>query len=369
MLSKARQILVGELALAEGRRRGRGRDPARRGSRRAEPAFSTPPRPSRARCQHVAAAGSGLRLGAGRPKALVRLAGRPLVAWAVEALTRPVVSTRSWSPSRRSGTTSSPRRCPGCGSSTAGRPAPRRSALRWQQWDPAPTSFLRAVDAARPLTPPAVVARVLAALADGAAAVVPVLPSSTPRSSSTTRWRSPAPSRRRRCAACRRRRVRPAQRTLENAYATLADGVELTDDAAVVRATASGARRRGRRAAAKVTVAHDLALAELQVARWRTTCPGSGSVPTCTRSSRAGRVRSPAWTGRVSTALRPLRRRRRRARPHRRGALRRGARRHRRAARHRRPPVGRCRRVAVLEHAREVLAAGRVAGRRAARSS
>ena len=34
----------------------------------------------------VAAAGSGLRLGAGVPKALVTLGGRPLVSWAVEAL-------------------------------------------------------------------------------------------------------------------------------------------------------------------------------------------------------------------------------------------------------------------------------------------
>jgi len=34
----------------------------------------------------VAAAGSGLRLGAARPKALVPLAGRPLVCWSVDAL-------------------------------------------------------------------------------------------------------------------------------------------------------------------------------------------------------------------------------------------------------------------------------------------
>ena len=34
----------------------------------------------------VAAAGSGLRLGAELPKALVALDGRPLVVWAVESL-------------------------------------------------------------------------------------------------------------------------------------------------------------------------------------------------------------------------------------------------------------------------------------------
>ncbi len=34
----------------------------------------------------IVAAGSGQRLGAGRPKALVELAGRPLVAWSIDAL-------------------------------------------------------------------------------------------------------------------------------------------------------------------------------------------------------------------------------------------------------------------------------------------
>jgi 2-C-methyl-D-erythritol 4-phosphate cytidylyltransferase len=34
----------------------------------------------------IVAAGSGERLGAGRPKALVQLAGRPLVAWSIDAL-------------------------------------------------------------------------------------------------------------------------------------------------------------------------------------------------------------------------------------------------------------------------------------------
>ncbi len=34
----------------------------------------------------IVAAGSGQRLGAGRPKALVELGGRPLVAWSIDAL-------------------------------------------------------------------------------------------------------------------------------------------------------------------------------------------------------------------------------------------------------------------------------------------
>src|SRR5437016_7267208 len=36
----------------------------------------------------IVAAGSGERLGAGRPKALVELAGRPLLQWSIDALSR-----------------------------------------------------------------------------------------------------------------------------------------------------------------------------------------------------------------------------------------------------------------------------------------
>jgi 2-C-methyl-D-erythritol 4-phosphate cytidylyltransferase len=122
-------------------------------------------------------------------------------------------------------------------------------------------------DAARPLTPPDVVTRVLAALADGAQAVVPVLPvvdttvvvdaagtvTAAPDRSSLRRVQTPQGFDRAALAA---------------AYAALPDGAELTDDAAVVRAagipvhTVPGDER-----AAKVTVAHDLTLAGLQVAR------------------------------------------------------------------------------------------------------
>jgi 2-C-methyl-D-erythritol 4-phosphate cytidylyltransferase len=119
-------------------------------------------------------------------------------------------------------------------------------------------------DAARPLTPPDVVARVLAALAAGAPAVVPVLPvvdtvvvvegeeitDAVPRATL--------------------RRVQTPQgfdrAALVAAYAALDDDAELTDDAAVVRAAGSPVTTvDGDERAAKVTVPHDLALAELQV--------------------------------------------------------------------------------------------------------
>ena len=213
----------------------------------------------------VAAAGSGLRLGADLPKALVPLAGRPLVAWAVDAL-----------------------RAGGVDAVVVAVPRERHAefaaalpGVRLVDGGPTRTASVRAAlsaaepradavlvhDAARPLTPPDVVARVLSALAAGARAVVPVLPVvdttvvvDEAGIVTDTVPRSPL------------RRVQTPQgfdrRTLQDAYAALAEGAELTDDAAVVRAagvpvqTVDGDER-----AAKITVAHDLALAELQVRR------------------------------------------------------------------------------------------------------
>jgi 2-C-methyl-D-erythritol 4-phosphate cytidylyltransferase len=212
----------------------------------------------------VAAAGSGVRLGADRPKALVPLAGRPLVCWAVEGLL-----------------------AGGVDEVVVAVPAAERklfagalgSAVRLVEGGPTRTASVRAAlaavgegadavlvhDAARPLTPPDLVARVVAALAAGAPAVVPVLPvvdttvvvdgaglvvDAVPRASL--------------------RRVQTPQgfhrATLTVAYARLPEDEELTDDAAVVRAagvpvsTVAGDER-----AAKITVRHDLALAELLV--------------------------------------------------------------------------------------------------------
>jgi 2-C-methyl-D-erythritol 4-phosphate cytidylyltransferase len=214
----------------------------------------------------VAAAGSGLRLGADRPKALVPLAGRPLVCWSVDAL-------------RAGGVDELVVTVP-----TAARAAFREALgpdVRLVHGGLTRTASVRAAlgtvderadallihDAARPLTPPDLVTRVLAALAAGAPAVVPVLPvadttvlvdgdgvviDAVPR----------APL----------RRVQTPQgfdrATLAAAYAALPEGDELTDDAAVVRAagvpvsTVAGDER-----AAKITVAHDLELAELQARR------------------------------------------------------------------------------------------------------
>ncbi len=200
------------------------------------------------------------------PKALVHLGGRPLVCWAVDTL-----------------------RAGGVDEVVVAVPAPQRAAfaavlpadVQVVVGGDTRTASVRAAlaaardhadavlvhDAARPLTPASVVARVLAALADGADAVVPVLPvvdttvvldddglvvSDVPR----------APL----------RRVQTPQgfhrATLVAAYARVpGTAAEFTDDASVVRAagvpvhTVAGDER-----AAKITVAHDLALAELQLA-------------------------------------------------------------------------------------------------------
>jgi 2-C-methyl-D-erythritol 4-phosphate cytidylyltransferase len=214
----------------------------------------------------VAAAGSGLRLGANAPKALVPLAGRPLVSWAVDLLRAGGVSevVVVVPPTERDAFAAVLPADVVLVDGGASRTASVRAGLSAAGED---FDAVLVHDAARPLTPPDVVARVLAALATGARAVVPILPvvdttvvvgedgvvtGALPR--------EPL------------RRVQTPQGfdrgTLVEAYGRLPAGVELTDDAAVVHtigvqvATVPGDER-----SAKVTVAHDLALAELQVGR------------------------------------------------------------------------------------------------------
>ncbi len=222
----------------------------------------------------VAAAGSGSRLGADLPKALVPLAGRPLVCRAIDALLDggvaevvvvvPADRRAEFETALPSGVV--------IVDGGATRTASVRAGLA--AVGPAASAVL-VHDAARPLTPAAVIARVLDAVAAGAPAVVPVLPvidttvvvdddglvtDAVPR----------APL----------RRVQTPQgfdrATLEAAYAGLENGADLTDDAAVVRrAGVPVATVAGDELCAKVTVAHDLVLAELLL--------------------RAGGTQAPAW--------------------------------------------------------------------------
>ena len=214
----------------------------------------------------VAAAGSGLRLGADRPKALVALAGRPLVSWSVETLlgsgVADVVVAVPGDELAAFAAVLPPEVRLVVGGAT--RTASVRAALA------AASGSADAVlvhDAARPLTPPDVVTRVLAALAGGAPAVVPVLPvvDTTVRVDGDGLVTGALPR------ETLRRVQTPqgfARAVLVDAYDRLPDRAELTDDAAVVRAagvpvaTVAGDER-----AAKVTVPHDLVLAEMQVRR------------------------------------------------------------------------------------------------------
>jgi 2-C-methyl-D-erythritol 4-phosphate cytidylyltransferase len=212
----------------------------------------------------VAAAGSGLRLGVDLPKALVPLAGRPLVCWAVDALRAGGVAdvVVAVPAAERAAFTAVLPPDVVLVDGGATRTASVRTALAAAAEH---ADVVLVHDAARPLTPPDVVARVLAALADGARGVVPVLPvvDTVVTVDDEGRVTGAVPR-------TPLRRVQTPQgfdrATLVAAYAALDDDAELTDDAAVVRAagipvtTVVGDER-----AAKVTVAHDLALAELQV--------------------------------------------------------------------------------------------------------
>ncbi|SFK88238.1 2-C-methyl-D-erythritol 4-phosphate cytidylyltransferase [Geodermatophilus ruber] len=214
----------------------------------------------------VAAAGSGLRLGADRPKALVLLAGRPLVAWAVESLraggvAEVLVAVPADERAAFAGALPADVRLVTGGAS---RTASVRAALA--AVEPRADAVL-VHDAARPLTPPDVIARVLAALAAGAPAVVPVLPVvDTTVTVDADGWITSAPER-----ATLRRVQTPqgfARDVLVAGYDRLPAGADLTDDAAVVRAAGTSVVTvPGDERAAKVTVAHDLALAEAQVRR------------------------------------------------------------------------------------------------------
>jgi 2-C-methyl-D-erythritol 4-phosphate cytidylyltransferase len=214
----------------------------------------------------VAAAGSGLRLGGGRPKALVQLRGRALVCYAVDTLrdagvSDVVVAVPASEVTAFATVLPMDVRLVSGGNS---RTASVRAALE-AVGDSADVVLVH--DAARPLTPSDVVARVLAAVEGGAPAVVPVLPvvDTTVAVDDDGVVRDVVPRE-------DLRRVQTPQgfdrATLVAAYAALPDGADLTDDAAVVRA--AGVRVStvpGDDLSAKITVPHDLELAELLVRR------------------------------------------------------------------------------------------------------
>ena len=130
----------------------------------------------------LTAAGSGTRLGCDMPKALVPVAGRPLLEWALQGLPScdfVVVSAPSAQRDRFQSEVSDcgvPAAVVPGGSSRQGSVAAAIRALV-NMVDPVQDDDLVLVhDAARPFTPSAVFDRVVAALQDGHRAVVPALP-------------------------------------------------------------------------------------------------------------------------------------------------------------------------------------------------
>jgi 2-C-methyl-D-erythritol 4-phosphate cytidylyltransferase len=120
----------------------------------------------------IVAAGSGERLGAGRPKALVQLAGRPLVQWSIDALLE-VVEIEQVVVAMPAGAPPPP------GVRAVDGGASRSDSVRRALAATAPGDPVLVHDAARPLLTPRLARAVIAALqrdgdADAAIAALPV---------------------------------------------------------------------------------------------------------------------------------------------------------------------------------------------------
>ncbi len=206
----------------------------------------------------LVAAGSGERLGAGQPKALVCLGGRPLVVHALERLRAGgVTDVVVAAPAAQ---LAAVRALAGDAVVVAGgatRSASVRAALAAL---PAGVDVVLVHDAARALAPASLVTRVLAALDGGAPAVVPGLASADTLKQVDDEGRV--------TATVDRLHVRAVQTpqgftraVLERAHA---GEPEATDDAALVEALGVPVVVVvGDHEAAKITVARDLAIAEL----------------------------------------------------------------------------------------------------------
>jgi 2-C-methyl-D-erythritol 4-phosphate cytidylyltransferase len=131
----------------------------------------------------VVAAGSGVRLGGSTPKALRAIAGRPLVRLGLEALAaggvdRAVVVIARGTESAFETALADAQIPTAYVVGGERRQDSVRAGLKAIAGDPetARCRFVLVHDAARPLVPPAVVARVIEALKNGAGAVVPAVP-------------------------------------------------------------------------------------------------------------------------------------------------------------------------------------------------
>jgi 2-C-methyl-D-erythritol 4-phosphate cytidylyltransferase len=123
----------------------------------------------------VPAAGSGERLAAGAPKAFVSLGGRPMLEWALAGL-RDSGVVDSVVVAVPPGRTDEAKLVFGGEAVIVAGGADRTESVRLALAAVGDPDFVLVHDAARALTPPSLIARVVHALESGHAAVVPALP-------------------------------------------------------------------------------------------------------------------------------------------------------------------------------------------------
>jgi 2-C-methyl-D-erythritol 4-phosphate cytidylyltransferase len=205
----------------------------------------------------LVAAGSGERLGAGRPKAFVELAGRPMLEWSLAALRAAgiaeIVVALPPGESAPAGTIGVP--------GGVARSESVRAALA-----AAPPGDVVVHDAARPLVTPAAFTVALAALADADCAIAAVPVPDTIKEAGADRVVTATLDRSRLWAIQTPQAFRRA--ALERALAQPDEVVaQATDDAWLVERTGGTVRVvESTPANFKVTTAHDLRIAELLLA-------------------------------------------------------------------------------------------------------
>jgi 2-C-methyl-D-erythritol 4-phosphate cytidylyltransferase len=208
----------------------------------------------------VPAAGSGERLAAGAPKAFVNLGGRPMLEHALEGLRNSGVvdSVVVAVPPKR---TDQAKLVFGGDAVIVAGGADRTESVRLALAAVGDAEFVLVHDAARALTPPALIARVVAALKSGHPAVVPALPvSDTIKTVDANGVVLGTPER----SGLRAVQTPQGFQTelLRRAYERAAAG-GFTDDASVVEATGTPVQVvAGDPLAFKITTPNDLLLAE-----------------------------------------------------------------------------------------------------------
>jgi 2-C-methyl-D-erythritol 4-phosphate cytidylyltransferase len=216
----------------------------------------------------LVAAGSGERLGHGMPKALVTLCGRPILDWAIEAfashpeLAELVIAAPAAAVETIASTVAAD--CPLPCSVVPGGASRTESVRRGLAALADRPEFVLVHDAARPLVPARLISDVVAALRDGADAVIPVLPVADTVKRVADEVVLATLDR------AELRRVQTPQgfraSILRAAYAAAPDLVA-TDDAGVVEAYGTKVSTvPGDEAAFKITTPYDLRLAELLAA-------------------------------------------------------------------------------------------------------